>query len=76
MFISNEWLEHKLAKTMARKKVEKIILQTRFWSSMNTVLRVFKPLVDVLRLVDSDDKPVMGYIYKAMDRAKEQIKVM
>ena len=30
-------------------------------------------LVKVLRLVDGDIKPAMGYIYEAMDRAKEQI---
>lgn len=30
-------------------------------------------MVKVLRLVDGDAKPVMGYIYEAMDRAKEQI---
>ena len=27
----------------------------------------------MLRLVDGDAKPAMGYIYEAMDRAKEQI---
>ncbi|CAN6445219.1 unnamed protein product [Victoria cruziana] len=26
-------------------------------------------------MVDSDENPSMGYIYEAMDRAKEQIKV-
>ena len=31
------------------------------------------PLVKVLRLVDGDAKPAMGYIYKAMDKSKEQI---
>ncbi|KAI8530748.1 hypothetical protein RHMOL_Rhmol11G0083700 [Rhododendron molle] len=31
------------------------------------------PLVKVLWLVDGDSKPAMGYIYEAMDRAKEQI---
>jgi len=31
------------------------------------------PLVKVLRLVDGDLKPTMGYVYEAMDRAKEQI---
>lgn len=31
------------------------------------------PLVKVLRLVDGDAKPAMGYIYEAMDRAKEEI---
>ena len=31
------------------------------------------PLVRVLRLVDSERKPAMGYIYEAMDKAKEAI---
>jgi len=30
-------------------------------------------LIEVLRLVDSDQKPVMGFIYEAMDQAKEKI---
>jgi hypothetical protein len=33
---------------------------------------VSEPLIKVLRLVDSD-KPTMGYLYEAMDRAKEVI---
>ncbi|KAL0452979.1 UNVERIFIED_CONTAM: hypothetical protein Slati_1276000 [Sesamum latifolium] len=32
-----------------------------------------RPLVKVLRLVDGEKKPPMGYIYEAMDRAKEAI---
>ncbi|KAL5145418.1 hypothetical protein HKD37_06G015463 [Glycine soja] len=31
------------------------------------------PLVSVLRLVDNEKKPAMGFIYEAMDRAKEAI---
>ena len=33
---------------------------------------ITKPLVNVLHLVDGH-KPTMGYLYKAMDRAKEAI---
>jgi hypothetical protein len=33
---------------------------------------ISEPLVKVLRLVDGD-KPTMGYLYEAMDRAKEAI---
>ncbi|XP_042976309.1 uncharacterized protein LOC122307475 [Carya illinoinensis] len=33
-----------------------------------------EPLVRVLRLVDGDEKPAMGYLYDAMERAKENIK--
>ncbi|KAF7152143.1 hypothetical protein RHSIM_Rhsim01G0170300 [Rhododendron simsii] len=34
-----------------------------------------EPLVRVLHLTDADEKPVMGYLYDAMDKAKEAIKV-
>ncbi|XP_026429957.1 uncharacterized protein LOC113326443 [Papaver somniferum] len=30
------------------------------------------PMVDVIRLVDTEEKPSMGYIYKAMDICKEK----
>ncbi|KAF8397598.1 hypothetical protein HHK36_016518 [Tetracentron sinense] len=37
-------------------------------------MKITAPLVRVLRLVDGEKKPPMGYIYEAMDRAKETIK--
>ena len=43
-----------------------------FWEGTEEVCSISEPLVKVLRLVDSD-KPAMGYLYEAMDRAKESI---
>ena len=40
---------------------------------MVNALKSFEPLVTVLRLVDGDEKPAMGYIYDAMERAKNKI---
>jgi hypothetical protein len=37
------------------------------------VVAISEPLVKVLQLVDGD-KPTMGYLYEAMDRAKEAIR--
>ena len=45
----------------------------KFWKKVRKVLKVFEPLVKVSRLVDGDDKPTMGFIYEAMDRAKQAI---
>ncbi|KAF8404433.1 hypothetical protein HHK36_009318 [Tetracentron sinense] len=39
------------------------------------LMRAAAPLVEVLRLVDGDKKPAMGYIYEAILRAKEKIKI-
>ena len=43
-----------------------------FWSAVGEVYTVSEPLAKVLRLVDGD-KPTMGCLYEAMDRAKEAI---
>ena len=38
-------------------------------------MKITKPVVRVFHLVDGDEKLAMGYLYRAMDRAKEEIKV-
>uniref|UniRef100_A0A803QF45 Uncharacterized protein n=1 Tax=Cannabis sativa TaxID=3483 RepID=A0A803QF45_CANSA len=39
----------------------------------STSLLTTSPLVEVLRLVDGDKEPTMGFLYNAMDKAKEKI---
>ncbi|XP_076888316.1 uncharacterized protein LOC143538710 isoform X2 [Bidens hawaiensis] len=46
-----------------------------FWNNVVWTLKVMGPLVRVLRLVKNEKKPAMGYMYKAMDTAKEAIRV-
>jgi hypothetical protein len=50
-----------------------MILDKEFWKDIVICLRGATPLMKVLRLADSDQKPAMGFIYEAMDQAKEQI---
>ncbi|KAF8402529.1 hypothetical protein HHK36_010614 [Tetracentron sinense] len=50
------------------------VLSTTFWNNIIYAMKITAPLVRVLRLVDGEKKPPMGYIYEAMDRAKEVIK--
>ena len=49
------------------------MLMPSFWNSVVYALKVSGPLLSVLRLVDGEKKPPMGYKYEAMDRAKEAI---
>ncbi|KAL0326696.1 UNVERIFIED_CONTAM: hypothetical protein Sangu_1747600 [Sesamum angustifolium] len=44
-----------------------------FWNHVLYIIKIAGPLVKVLRLVDGERKPPMGYIYEVMDRAKEAI---
>ncbi|XP_059627377.1 uncharacterized protein LOC132270198 [Cornus florida] len=73
MFTSEEWNRSKWAKEEAGKRVASYVLMPSFWNNIIFSLKVSGPLIPVLRLVDSEKKPPMGYIYAAMDRAKEAI---
>ena len=71
MFTSNEWIHSKWAKEANVKRVVETILMPSFWNTIVYILKVIGPLVQVLRHVDNERKPARGYIYEAMDRAKE-----
>jgi len=49
------------------------LLQESYWKNVCYSLKLTSPLVKVLHIVDGEKTPPMGYIYEAMDRAKEAI---
>eukprot|EP01018_Ginkgo_biloba_P036986 Gb_28158 [translate_table: standard] len=69
---SNEWEKSPLSKTCKGKLVEEIILSSNFWESVERVLNMCEPIVEMLHLVDSDT-PCMGFVYEGMERCKEAI---
>ena len=52
-----------------KKKVNEEI----FWKKAAEIVKVVEPLVKVLQLVDGE-RLAIGFIYEAMDQAKDQIK--
>ncbi|KAJ1383181.1 Ribonuclease H-like superfamily [Sesbania bispinosa] len=75
MFSSNEWKSSRFSSTPEGRKVQRMALDSRLWKNIIICLKAFVPLMTVLRLVDSDEKPAMGFIYDGMDCAKEKIKI-
>ncbi|KAK0577829.1 hypothetical protein LWI29_000872 [Acer saccharum] len=73
MFTSKEWDGCSWAKKAEGKEIKKIIFNDNFWGSMSYALKTTRPLVSVLRMTDSEQMPAMGFIYGAMDKAKEEI---
>ncbi|KAI0528848.1 hypothetical protein KFK09_001391 [Dendrobium nobile] len=74
MFASEEWDKSSWAKKQEGKQVKKIVMKDdSFWRSINYALKTTTPLVKVLRMVDGERAPAMGFIYEAMNRAKEDI---
>ncbi|XP_040956139.1 uncharacterized protein [Gossypium hirsutum] len=69
-FKESKWGKQKSGPAYEAKK---IVSGKDFWKKANDLIKVYEPLVRVLRLVDSDEKPTMGFIYEAIDRAKRAI---
>ncbi|KAF3772156.1 hypothetical protein EJ110_NYTH58589 [Nymphaea thermarum] len=68
MFSSDDWVAYPHAYKRKTTTVVDTILNT------NCRNHVCVPLVKVLKLVDSEDRPSIGYSYEAMNRAKEAIR--
>lgn len=55
------------------KVINKLVYKNSFWESVQRYLRLVEPIVQVLRMVDGDNKNDTGYLYKVMDIWKEII---
>ncbi|KAK2664630.1 hypothetical protein Ddye_003204 [Dipteronia dyeriana] len=73
MFTSTDWEKCKWSKSVKGKATYNTILSTSFWNGVKYCLRVFSPLVWVIRLVDGDRKPSMRFVYGELKKAKEEI---
>jgi hypothetical protein len=73
MFVCDEWRDSTYSRKEDGRAIARLVYSDSFWEGVAEVCSVTEPLVKVLRLVDSD-KPVMGYLYEAMDKAKEAIR--
>jgi hypothetical protein len=73
---SEEWEKIRHVKKSA-KGVQAIatLVKSSFWNGVSLCLRVFEPLVNVLRMVDGDTKPSMPWLYGEILKAKEEIRI-
>ncbi|KAJ1277659.1 hypothetical protein BS78_04G020400 [Paspalum vaginatum] len=74
MVVDAKWYELPDVKTKKGKDATATVLNIRFWKDVALCLKVFEPLVKLLRLVDGDVKPSMGCLYGELIKAKREIK--
>jgi hypothetical protein len=73
MIISKEWTSAPFAKELKARKFVDLILDQQFWKVCASICNFSEPLVHVLRIVDSDKRPAMGYLSRALHCAIEEI---
>ncbi|XP_057452499.1 uncharacterized protein LOC130744326 [Lotus japonicus] len=76
LVLHSHFTSHRLSKSAAGKAVSAIILDNRFWDQCFLITNLVAPLIRLLRIVDGDEKPSMGYVYEGMQRATNAIKTM
>ena len=76
LMVDKHFTNHRLAKSAAGKAVSAIILDSKFWNDCLNIARLMAPIIPLLRIVDGDEKPSMGYVYEGMQRAKNAVKEM
>ncbi|KAL2951693.1 hypothetical protein AAZX31_19G067500 [Glycine max] len=73
MVTSRDWTDSTFVKDSKAKKFVEKILDSIFWKQCADIVKLTKPLVRVLHIVDSEDKPAMGFLYQAMHKAREEM---
>ncbi|CAN1239863.1 hypothetical protein LINGRAPRIM_LOCUS2509 [Linum grandiflorum] len=74
MVVDQKWNNIKETHSKKGKDAYATVLAGRFWGGVDSCLKVFEPLVNLLRLVDGDVKPSMGFVYGQLLEAKNDIK--
>ena len=71
---SKFYVESRYAKDKKAKAVVKIILDNQFWNDCHVIVHIMPPLIRLLHIVNSDEKPAMGYVNDGMYRTIDGIK--
>ncbi|KAM1126090.1 hypothetical protein ACFX2B_040813 [Malus domestica] len=72
--VLQEWMDSLYSKEPGGLEMLDLISSQSFWSSCILIVGLTNPLLRVLRMVGSEKRPAMGYVYAGMYRAKETIK--
>ncbi|XP_042426561.1 uncharacterized protein LOC122014398 [Zingiber officinale] len=73
MFSSEQWKSNELAKTKEGEEIQQIVQDYGFWHEIVYCMIFALPIIEVLLKIYSDEQPTMGFIYKAMNSAKESL---
>jgi hypothetical protein len=73
MVLSKEWTSAPCAKEAKAIKFVDLVLDQKNWKDCASICNFSEPLVCVLRIVDSDERPAMGYVFGALHCAVEEI---
>ncbi|KAL6324351.1 hypothetical protein AAG906_012955 [Vitis piasezkii] len=73
VFISDEWAQHNLSRTLIGKEVESLMFDHAYWERVGKLVSIYEALYTVLRIVDSEVVPTMPFVYELIRVIKENL---
>ncbi|XLU65766.1 hypothetical protein S245_024975, partial [Arachis hypogaea] len=73
MVTSKEWTSSAYSKEAKAKIFVDQVLDSKFWSQCTNIVKLTELLVRVLRIVDSEDRAVMCFLYQAIYEARGEM---
>ena len=65
VFISDEWAQHKLSRTVISKEVKKLMFDHAYWERMGKLVSIYEAtLYTILGFVHSEVVPTMPFVYE------------
>ncbi|PKA62545.1 hypothetical protein AXF42_Ash012131 [Apostasia shenzhenica] len=74
VFRSPAWCNSTVALSANGKRIAELVNDPLFWAAVADVMKITDPLITLLHQIDGGHVAPMGFLYDAMDRAKEAIK--
>ena len=68
------FVDSRYSKDNKSRVMVSIILDHKFWNGCFIVVKLMAPLVRLLRIIDCNERPSMGYVHEGMYRARLGIK--
>ncbi|CAN1334288.1 hypothetical protein LINPERPRIM_LOCUS36346 [Linum perenne] len=76
LMVDDYWFITPHSKTEIGKAVMAIVLDLQFWEDCEFMVKLTTPIVRLLRIVDSDNKPALGYVHEGMARVEKVVKAI
>ncbi|KAF7811593.1 uncharacterized protein G2W53_032569 [Senna tora] len=73
MVTSREWTSSAYARGNKAKNFVDYVLNTGFWKDCANIVKLTEPIIRLLRIVDSEDKPTLGFLFAAFHKAKNEM---
>ncbi|CAN0919422.1 hypothetical protein LINGRAHAP2_LOCUS31448 [Linum grandiflorum] len=73
LMVSEFFRESTFSKSEVGKAVKTIVLDQLFWEECSFIVELTKPIVRLLRIVDSDEMPALGYVYEGYRRVEKAV---